>query len=230
MLPPPCSSSSSSFWLRQEADVVLPMGGRRVGGGWLKRKKPTPSPGQTIASRNLVCSQLRVMSSIGRSERGGTCRPKMRPVCMTSRMTKLDPERLDDRAVIPIEERQPTMSGSAILLFFFRDRNQLTVFVFLRLFLRQLEPGAPLPSPAQLKRKIIIKNKKKHQHHRSHKNVDKNVAAGATALAAAIGSGIGGAVQGNGEIPRPRLEKEESKDSVTEEEDAIINGIHFDVR
>ena len=93
-----------------------------------------------------------------------------------------------------------------------------------------MELGTPLPSPAQLKRKIIIKNKKKHQHHRSHKNVDKNVAAGATALAAAIGSGIGGAVQGNGEIPRPRLEKEESKDSVTEEEDAIINGIHFDVR
>ena len=38
---------------------------------------------------------------------------------MTSRMTKLDPERLDDRAVISIEERQPTMSGSVILLFFF---------------------------------------------------------------------------------------------------------------
>ena len=132
MLPPLCSSSSCSFWLRQEADVVLPMGARRVGGGWLKRKKPTPSPGQTIASRNLVCSQLRVMSSIGGSERCGTCRPKMRPVCMTSRMTKLDPERLDDRAVISIEERQPTMSGSVILLFFFRDRNQLTIFVFLR--------------------------------------------------------------------------------------------------
>jgi hypothetical protein len=84
----------------------------------------------------------------------------------------------------------------------------------------------PLPSPAQLKRKIIIKNKKKHQHHRALKDVDKGAAAGASALAVTIGSVSGStlAPQGNGEIPRPRLEKEESKDSITEEEDAIIHG------
>ena len=97
--------------------------------------------------------------------------------------------------------------------------------VLLRLF--QLEPGVPLPSPNQLKRKIIIKNKKKHQHHRTHKDLDKAAAAGgASASAAAIGSASGSSFlqQGNGEIPRHRLEKEESKDSITEEEDAIIHG------
>lgn len=99
---------------------------------------------------------------------------------------------------------------------------------------RQLEPGVPLPSPASLKRKIIIKNKKKHQHHRIHKDLDRVAATGgASALAASIGSvsgtgAAGGALlpgqQGNGEIPRPRLEKEESKESITEEDDAIIHG------
>ncbi len=90
----------------------------------------------------------------------------------------------------------------------------------------KLEPGVPLPSPAQLKRKIIIKNKKKHQHHRAPKDVDKGATAGALAAAAPIGSVSGSTLppQGNGEIPRPRLEKEESKDSITEEEDAIIHG------
>jgi len=32
------------------------------------------------------------------------------------------------------------------------------------LFVFQLEAGVPLPSPAMLKRKIIIKNKKRHSH------------------------------------------------------------------
>lgn len=87
-----------------------------------------------------------------------------------------------------------------------------------------------LPSPALLKRKIIIKNKKKHQHHRTHKDQDRGATGGASALAATIGSvsGAGGVLlpgqQGNGEIPRPRLEKEESKESITEEDDAIIHG------
>jgi len=85
-----------------------------------------------------------------------------------------------------------------------------------------LEPGVPLPSPAQLKRKIIIKNKKKHQHHRVTRDADKGLTAGASALAVTIGSVSGTAAQGNGDIPRPRLEKEESKDSVTEDEDGLI--------
>lgn len=84
----------------------------------------------------------------------------------------------------------------------------------------------PLPSPAQLKRKIIIKNKKKHQHHRAPKDIDKGVAAGASALAVTIGSVSSSTLppQGNGDIPRPRVERDESKDSITEEEDAIIHG------
>jgi hypothetical protein len=100
----------------------------------------------------------------------------------------------------------------------------ISLSVLIRLL--QLEPGVPLPSPNQLKRKIIIKNKKKHQHHRTHKDLDKGAAGGASASAAAIGSANGSSFlpQGNGEIPRPRLEKEESKDSITEEEDAIIHG------
>lgn len=32
-----------------------------------------------------------------------------------------------------------------------------------------IEPNVELPSPACLKRKIIIKNKKKHHHHHHHK-------------------------------------------------------------
>ena len=104
--------------------------------------------------------------------------------------------------------------------------NVLIVKFILFYFLcMQLEPGVALPSPAQLKRKIIIKNKKKHQHHRTHKNVEKSVSFGATAVAAAIGSASGSLAQSNNvDVVRPRLEKEESKDSVTEEEDAIING------
>lgn len=88
-----------------------------------------------------------------------------------------------------------------------------------------LEPGVPLPSPAQLKRKIIIKNKKKHQHHRAPKDIDKGVAVAASALAVTSGSVSSSTLQpqGNGEIPRPRVERDESKDSVTEEEDAIIH-------
>lgn len=37
-----------------------------------------------------------------------------------------------------------------------------------------IEPNVELPSPACLKRKIIIKNKKKHHHHHHHKK-DNNV-------------------------------------------------------
>ena len=103
-------------------------------------------------------------------------------------------------------------------------KRLISFMVLFRTF--QLEPGVPLPSPNQLKRKIIIKNKKKHQHHRTHKDLDNRAAGGASATAAAIGSASGSSFlpQGNGEIPRPRLEKEESKDSITEEEDAIIHG------
>lgn len=91
----------------------------------------------------------------------------------------------------------------------------------------QLEPGVPLPSPALLKRKIIIKNKKKHAHHRSGKESDKALAAATATAAATPGTSTAPAsagTQGNGEIPRPQLEKEESKDSMAEEEDAIIQG------
>ncbi|EEC02278.1 phospholipase C, putative, partial [Ixodes scapularis] len=54
-----------------------------------------------------------------------------------------------------------------------------------------LRPGQPLPSPQQLLRKIIIKNKKKH-HARPHKPLASPSVAAAAAAAAAVAPGGGG--------------------------------------
>ncbi|CAN8009691.1 unnamed protein product, partial [Ixodes pacificus] len=54
-----------------------------------------------------------------------------------------------------------------------------------------LRPGQPLPSPQQLLRKIIIKNKKKH-HARPHKPLASPSVAAAAAAAAAVAPGAGG--------------------------------------
>ncbi|XP_050724739.1 1-phosphatidylinositol 4,5-bisphosphate phosphodiesterase classes I and II-like isoform X3 [Eriocheir sinensis] len=84
-----------------------------------------------------------------------------------------------------------------------------------------LEPGVPLPSPSSLKRKIIIKNKKKHRIHHPRVNtqsshsqfhVDLNQTREQRPLE----------MQGNGEIPRPIMEKEGSRES-SEEENEVAN-------
>uniref|UniRef100_A0A6A7FZA1 1-phosphatidylinositol 4,5-bisphosphate phosphodiesterase n=4 Tax=Hirondellea gigas TaxID=1518452 RepID=A0A6A7FZA1_9CRUS len=111
----------------------------------------------------------------------------------------------------------------------------------------ELTPGVSLPHPCQLKRKILIKNKKKHRTHKK-KDGAGNVGAG-IGVAIGVGFGVGetqfhvelkevvdqsssgaaatgdnssggavvarspGGVHGNGEIPRPNLEKEPSHES-----------------
>ncbi|KAK7067584.1 1-phosphatidylinositol 4,5-bisphosphate phosphodiesterase beta-4, partial [Halocaridina rubra] len=85
----------------------------------------------------------------------------------------------------------------------------------------KLEAGNPLPPPSALKRKIIIKNKKHRTHHHHHKkgtqgdsqfHVDLNQ----------TGEARPTEMQGNGEIPRPPLEKEGSRES-SEEENEVAN-------
>lgn len=86
-----------------------------------------------------------------------------------------------------------------------------------------LEAGVPLPSPKSLKRKIIIKNKKKHRTHHHPKvntqpshsqfHVDLNPTTQPRPTE----------MQGNGEIPRPLMEKEGSRES-SEEENEVANG------
>ncbi|XP_045617004.1 1-phosphatidylinositol 4,5-bisphosphate phosphodiesterase classes I and II isoform X3 [Procambarus clarkii] len=88
----------------------------------------------------------------------------------------------------------------------------------------QLEPGNPLPPPSSLKRKIIIKNKKKHRthHHHSHK---RNTPGGDSQFHVELnqtGESRPTEMQGNGEIPRPLLEKEGSRES-SEEENEVAN-------
>ncbi|XP_042864146.1 1-phosphatidylinositol 4,5-bisphosphate phosphodiesterase classes I and II-like isoform X2 [Penaeus japonicus] len=88
----------------------------------------------------------------------------------------------------------------------------------------KLEPNNPLPPPSSLKRKIIIKNKKKHRtHHHHHK---KNAQGGDSQFHVDLnqtGEPRHTEMQGNGEIPRPPLEKEGSRES-SEEENEVANG------
>lgn len=88
----------------------------------------------------------------------------------------------------------------------------------------KLEPNNPLPPPSSLKRKIIIKNKKKHRtHHHHHK---KNAPGGESQFHVELnttGEPRHTEMQGNGEIPRPPLEKEGSRES-SEEENEVANG------
>ncbi|XP_037772909.1 1-phosphatidylinositol 4,5-bisphosphate phosphodiesterase classes I and II-like isoform X6 [Penaeus monodon] len=88
----------------------------------------------------------------------------------------------------------------------------------------KLEPNNPLPPPSSLKRKIIIKNKKKHRtHHHHHK---KNTQGGESQFHVDLnqtGEPRHTEMQGNGEIPRPPLEKEGSRES-SEEENEVANG------
>ncbi|XP_063602433.1 1-phosphatidylinositol 4,5-bisphosphate phosphodiesterase classes I and II-like isoform X3 [Penaeus indicus] len=88
----------------------------------------------------------------------------------------------------------------------------------------KLEPNNPLPPPSSLKRKIIIKNKKKHRtHHHHHK---KNAQGGESQFHVDLnqtGEPRHTEMQGNGEIPRPPLEKEGSRES-SEEENEVANG------
>ncbi|XP_065085060.1 1-phosphatidylinositol 4,5-bisphosphate phosphodiesterase classes I and II isoform X2 [Ochlerotatus camptorhynchus] len=57
-----------------------------------------------------------------------------------------------------------------------------------------LEPTMVLPSPASLKRKIIIKNKKKHHHHHHHHKKGTITSPTAAAAAAAVAGGAANAV------------------------------------
>lgn len=88
-----------------------------------------------------------------------------------------------------------------------------------------LEPGVSLPPPSSLKRKIIIKNKKKHRtHHRHYRK--RNTQGGDSQFHVELnqtGESRPAEMQGNGEIPRPLLEKEESRES-SEEENEVANG------
>lgn len=96
---------------------------------------------------------------------------------------------------------------------------------FLQFLPFQLEPNNPLPPPSSLKRKIIIKNKKKHRtHHHHHK---KNAPGGESQFHVELnttGEPRHTEMQGNGEIPRPPLEKEGSRES-SEEENEVANGM-----
>ncbi|KAG7169145.1 1-phosphatidylinositol 45-bisphosphate phosphodiesterase beta-3-like, partial [Homarus americanus] len=86
-----------------------------------------------------------------------------------------------------------------------------------------LEPGHPLPPPSSLKRKIIIKNKKKH---RTHHHSKRNTPGGDSQFHVELnqtGESRPTEMQGNGEIPRPLLEKEGSRES-SEEENEVANG------
>nr|AUC64089.1 phospholipase C [Neogonodactylus oerstedii] len=77
----------------------------------------------------------------------------------------------------------------------------------------KLEPGAPLPPPSLMKRRIIIKNKKKHRahHHKSQQQQPANPAQFHVALDNTSEPQHPTEMQGNGEIPRPPLEKEGSE-------------------
>lgn len=99
----------------------------------------------------------------------------------------------------------------------------ITIIILITVLHLQLEPGVPLPSPSSLKRKIIIKNKKKHRTHyhqrvntqssHSQFHVELNQTREQRPLE----------MQGNGEIPRPIMEKEGSRES-SEEENEVANG------
>ncbi|XP_068231344.1 1-phosphatidylinositol 4,5-bisphosphate phosphodiesterase classes I and II isoform X11 [Palaemon carinicauda] len=85
-----------------------------------------------------------------------------------------------------------------------------------------LESGAPLPPPSALRRKIIIKNKKKHRtHHHHHKKPTQGESQFHVDLGHS-GEARPAEMQGNGEIPRPPLEKEGSRES-SEEENEVAN-------
>ncbi|XP_045109781.1 1-phosphatidylinositol 4,5-bisphosphate phosphodiesterase classes I and II-like isoform X4 [Portunus trituberculatus] len=85
-----------------------------------------------------------------------------------------------------------------------------------------LEAGVPLPSPKVLKRKIIIKNKKKHRtHHHTKVNTQPSHSQFHVDLNP-ITQPRPTEMQGNGEIPRPLMEKEGSRDS-SEEENEVAN-------
>ena len=87
----------------------------------------------------------------------------------------------------------------------------------------QLEPGTPLPSPLSLKRKIIIKNKKKHRtHHHPRVNTQPSHSQFHVDLIPTREQRPT-EMQGNGEIPRPLMEKEGSRES-SEEENEVANG------
>ncbi|XP_069955490.1 1-phosphatidylinositol 4,5-bisphosphate phosphodiesterase classes I and II isoform X4 [Cherax quadricarinatus] len=86
-----------------------------------------------------------------------------------------------------------------------------------------IEPGVALPPPSLLKRKIIIKNKKKHRNHHHHM---RNTPGGESQFHVELnqpGESRPTEMQGNGEIPRPLLEKEGSRES-SEEENEVANG------
>lgn len=86
-----------------------------------------------------------------------------------------------------------------------------------------LESGAALPPPSALRRKIIIKNKKKHRtHHHHHKKPTQGESQFHVDLGHS-GDARPAEMQGNGEIPRPPLEKEGSRES-SEEENEVANG------
>ncbi|CAL4063358.1 unnamed protein product, partial [Meganyctiphanes norvegica] len=90
-----------------------------------------------------------------------------------------------------------------------------------------LEPGFPLPPPSALKRKIIIKNRKdphltKHHKHHNKKNNTESSDAQFHVELNQTAEGRPVEMQGNGEIPRPPLEKENSASS--EENQEIANG------
>ncbi|KAL7642933.1 UNVERIFIED_CONTAM: hypothetical protein RMT77_006222 [Armadillidium vulgare] len=95
-----------------------------------------------------------------------------------------------------------------------------------------LEPGQPLPPPSFLKRKIIIKNKKKHRAHQKRgAHLHGMPSVGESQFHVDLNHGDQKEVhrlvpeaQGNGEIPRPPLEKESSRESYPEELD-VANAV-----
>ena len=93
--------------------------------------------------------------------------------------------------------------------------------LILLLIILKLEPGVSLPPPDALKRKIIIKNKRKHRTH--HKKQLSPSAAGDSMFHIDLdqsGENRSVEIQGNGEIPRPQLVKEGSRESSEEEPEA----------
>lgn len=90
-----------------------------------------------------------------------------------------------------------------------------------------LEPGNDLPPPSALKRKIIIKNRKNpelNKHHK-HQNKKNNTESGDAQFHVELNQTAERRpveMQGNGEIPRPPLEKDKSASS--EEDQEIANG------
>ena len=89
----------------------------------------------------------------------------------------------------------------------------------------QLEPGSPMPPPEALRRKIIIKNKKKHRTHKKAAQGGSGGSGGDSQFHVDLKEGRPEDVQGNGEIPRPPLEKDGSHESCPDEVD--VNGKLF---